>query len=85
MLIDKQLEPSIPISREKEERMWRLAYQLADSGDYSGWDAIEIELRIHGFSRAKYLLEDDQVRDWLDRRCNEARKAAKKRWNAEPS
>ena len=52
----------MPVSREKEERMWALAEKLAMSGGYDGWWAIEVELRARGYARARYLLDDDDVR-----------------------
>jgi hypothetical protein len=33
----------MPASREKEERMWKLADELAHSGDHDGWLAVEWE------------------------------------------
>ena len=66
----------MPISREKEERMWRLAYKMARSGEYIGWHLIEVELRSMGYSRARQLLDDDSIRDRLDRMCAEAQKRA---------
>ncbi len=60
------------VSREKEERMWRLADQMARSGRYSGWWEIEVELRTLGFPRARQLLDNEQVRERLDRMCAKA-------------
>ncbi len=65
---------TIAPSRQKEERMWRRAYEMARSGDYGDWWAIEVELRIQGFSRARQLLDDEQKRERLDGMCVEARK-----------
>jgi hypothetical protein len=47
--------------------MWQLAYALAKSGRYSGWLAIEHELRWQGFSRARQLLDSESIREKLDR------------------
>ena len=55
--------------------MWELAWELARSGDYSGWWAIEVELRNRGYSRAKSLLDNERTRERLDRMCAESRKA----------
>ncbi len=63
----------MPISRAKEERMWRLAYQMARSGKYSGWLSIEHELRSRGYSRARHLLDRESIRERLDKMCTEAR------------
>jgi hypothetical protein len=65
----------MPASREKENRMWALADQLAKSGRYSGWLPIEWELRERGYPRARQLLDNERVREGLDRACAEARKA----------
>ena len=62
----------MPASRVKEERMWRLADELARSGEYSGWIAIEHELTTCGYSRARRLLDDERSRKRLDRMCSEA-------------
>ena len=62
------------MSRERDERMWALAYNLAQSGVYIGsWD-IELELRAQGFSRARQFLADEKIRTRLYRMCAEARK-----------
>ena len=57
----------MPISRKKEERMWRLADQMAQSGKYSNWLGIEHELRSRGYSRARQLLDRESVRERLDK------------------
>lgn len=61
------------MSRERDERMWKQAYKLADSGKYLGWLQIEWELREQGYSRARQLLDHESTRADLDRRCNQAR------------
>ncbi len=53
--------------------MWQLAYALAKSGGYSGWLAIEHELRWQGFSRARQLLDSESIREKLDRMCADSR------------
>jgi hypothetical protein len=70
--------PDMPVSKAKEQRMWRVVDQLADSGEYSGWLAVEHELRNLGFIRARYLLDNDRIREDLDHRCAEARKRRQK-------
>ena len=62
------------MSRQRDEYTWILAHKLARSGEYSGWWAIELELKVQGFLRARQLLDDKQVRERLDRMCAEARK-----------
>ena len=62
-----------------------LAWELARSGDYSGWWTIEAVLRNRGYSRAKSLLDNERTRERLDRstpnsesppKCLEAPKAS---------
>lgn len=60
-------------SRAKEERMWETAYRLASSGEYAGWLEIEWELRAQGYARARQLLDDESIRERLDRMCDDAR------------
>jgi hypothetical protein len=74
------LRPSInsgdmPTSGQKEERMWNLADEMARSGNYIGWLEIEWELRSLGYGRARQLLDDERIRERLDRICAESRKA----------
>ena len=64
----------MPPSRQKEERMWKLAYEMARSGDYGGWWAIEVELRSLGYSRARQLLDTERTREEMDRLCAKAQK-----------
>ena len=63
----------MPISREKEIRMWALADELARSGRFRHWRQIEWELRERGYSRAPQLLNHAGARDRLDRACTDAR------------
>jgi hypothetical protein len=65
----------MPISRQKEERMWTLAEKFAKSGDYIGWWDIEPKLRSLSHFRARSLLENESVRAKLNRICTEARKS----------
>jgi hypothetical protein len=59
--------------RQKDERMWELAYRMARSGEYQNWLAIEWELRVMGHPRAHSLLDRESARENLDRMCAEAR------------
>ena len=65
---------SMPASRAKEERMWKLAHEMAQSGEFSSWHIIEALLRAGGYPRARYLLDNERVRERLDRMCAQARK-----------
>ena len=65
--------------------MWELASELARSGQHSGWLSIEQELRMLGYSRARQLLDDENVRHRLDRECAEARAQMKQRHDSRQS
>jgi hypothetical protein len=62
------------MTRESDERMWNLAYRLAKSGEHRDYRAIEWELRVFGYPRARQLLYHERVRERLDGMCTEARK-----------
>lgn len=62
----------MPRSQSKENRMLEFAYEMARSGDYNNWWSIEVELRMMGHSRARQLLDNERVREELDRLCAEA-------------
>ncbi len=62
------------MSRVRDDVMWALAYNLAQSGEYTGWWDIEVELIEQEFTRARQLLDDEQIRERLDTMCAEARK-----------
>jgi hypothetical protein len=66
------MRPSM--TRECEERMWNLAYRLAQSGEHQNYQAIEWELQASGFPRAHQLLDHERVRENLDGMCAQARK-----------
>jgi hypothetical protein len=66
------MRPSM--TRECDERMWNLAYRLAQSGEHQNYQAIEWELRAFGYPRAPQLLCHERVREKLDGMCAEARK-----------
>jgi hypothetical protein len=60
------------MTRERDERMWNLAYRLAQSGEYRNYRAIEWELRAFGYPQAPQLLCRERVRESLDSMCAEA-------------
>ena len=62
------------MTRERDERMWNLAYRLAMSGEHRNYQAIEWELQASGYPRARQLLYHERVREKLDGMCAEARK-----------
>ena len=47
--------------------------KLAQSGEYTGWWDVEVELKSRGFPRARQLLDDEQIRERLDGMCADAR------------
>jgi hypothetical protein len=61
------------MTRECDERMWNLAYRLAQSGEHQNYQAIEWELGASGFRRARQLIDHERVREKLDGMCAEAR------------
>jgi hypothetical protein len=61
------------MSRERDEQILRQAENLARSGDFSNWRAIEFELRSVGYQLAPDLLDNERTREQLDRLCAEAR------------
>jgi hypothetical protein len=63
------------MTRERDERMWNLAYRLARSGEYRNYRAIEWELRAFGHPHAPELLCSERVRERLDSMCAKARKS----------
>jgi hypothetical protein len=62
------------MTRERDERMWNLAYRLAQSGEHRNYLAIEWELLAFGHPQAPQLLCRERVREKLDSMCAEARK-----------
>ena len=63
------------MSRECDERMWNLAYRLAQSGDHRNYRAIEWELQAFGYPQARQLLYHARVRERLDAICAEAQRS----------
>lgn len=55
------------------EQVWLLAENLARTGHYADWRAIERELPARNFSRAAVLLNSSKIRDRLDDICAQAR------------
>ena len=60
------------MTRECDERMWNLAYRLAQSGEHRNYQAIEWELRAFGYPQALQLLRHERVHEKLDGMCAEA-------------
>ncbi len=60
--------------RVRDEIMWALAHNLAESGEYAGWWDIEAELKSQEFSSARQQLDDNHIRERIDSMCSEALK-----------
>jgi len=60
------------MTRECDERMWNLAYSLAQSGEHRNSQAIEWQLQAFGYPRAPQLLRHERFRERLDGMCTEA-------------
>ena len=56
-----------------DNRIREHAYNLAHSGGFLGWQAVERELQAEGFSRVHFLLDDGRIREDLNMICAEAR------------
>lgn len=57
---------------QKHELILRKAEEYAWSGRYSGWLAIEFQLRDEGWKEARMFLDEEHVRERLDRLCKES-------------
>ena len=61
------------MTRERDERMWNLAYRLAQSGEHQNYQAIEWELQAFGYPRASQFLYPEGVRKKINGICAQAR------------
>jgi hypothetical protein len=57
---------------QKHEIILRKAEEYARTGQYSGWLDIEHQLRHEGWKEARQFLDDEYIREKLDRLCKEA-------------
>ena len=56
--------------RNRRDYVMRRARELAETGKYPRWNAIEYELRfVEGIKKARGWLDDRQIQDELDRIC----------------
>lgn len=58
--------------QQRHEEILRKAEQYARSGEFSGWWAIELQLRAEGWKEARQVLDDETLRERLDALCAEA-------------
>ena len=62
---------------ERKEYALRRARELAEFGKFTGWLAIEHELRFEeGIYEARQELDNERIRDELDRLCKAAMQKA---------
>jgi hypothetical protein len=53
------------MTRERDERMWNLAYRLAESGEHRNYLAIEWELQALGIpERASFYTVSESAKGW---------------------
>ena len=57
---------------QKHKLILRKAEKHARSGQYSGWLTIEFQLRDEGWKEARKFLDEDNIRERLDRLCKES-------------
>ena len=60
---------------ERREEIVKEAYRMADSGRYTSWHQIEIDLRRDGLTEARSLLDHRDIRRDLDEHCAAAHAA----------
>ena len=56
--------------------IYRLALQMAGTGEYSDWHGLQQALLDKGIREADYLLDNDRIRFALDLRCTQGRASA---------
>lgn len=57
---------------QKHEIILRKAEEYARSGQYSGWRAIEFQLRSEGWNEAREFLDNECTRERLDQICKDS-------------
>lgn len=60
---------------ERHEEIVKEAFRMADSGKYTSWNQIEIDLRRDGLSEARSLLDHRDIRSELNEHCAAAHAA----------
>ena len=62
--------------KQQRERIPSRARELARSGQFLNWHGIEVHLRYEEFMpEARFVLDNERVRDELDKLCAKSRKA----------
>ena len=59
---------------DSSKEMWRLAYELAKTGNYPNSHYIEMELRSRGFKDADKIATNRSTRARINKMCFEAQK-----------
>jgi hypothetical protein len=59
--------------RKKDEKVFRLAVELAGSGKYRSWKDIQEKLVERDYRRAPELLDSKRIREILDFQCDQGR------------
>ena len=74
----EMMDRIIANKREQREHIGPLAWELVRSGNFLGWHDIEAYLRYeeHCFE-ARHVLDNERIRQELDKLCKEARKTMK--------
>jgi hypothetical protein len=57
------------IMQKHDIDVYRLALQMADTGQFSDWHGLQQALLDKGIREADYLLDNDKIRSALDLRC----------------
>lgn len=60
--------------RKKNLEVFKAAVDLANSGKFKNWKAVEAELVENGFKRAPDLLDGDRIRAMIDLMCDKGGK-----------
>lgn len=58
--------------QHQNEVVPRMAEELAASGKFPNWWAIEAQLRSEGYSEARWILDNENTREKLDTLCRGA-------------
>jgi hypothetical protein len=59
--------------KHQREVVPRMAEELARSGQFLNWWAIETHLRSEGYTEARWILDNEDTRAKLDSLCREAK------------
>jgi hypothetical protein len=60
----------VTTKKERAEKIERLAFEMAQSGEYDDYSAIELALRARGYEEARTQLDSPGTRHSLNEICN---------------